>query len=230
MDNDDRFAVYLTNYADNSTIELPLNPSDLKIKYESDDKTQTVINLGEINQLGPLKLSTIEIASTFPKDDHFVSTTDFQQPTYYIDWLKEIQKSKGRVQLVVASTELSRTMTIASFEPGFKDGYDGEYIYTLELKDYRKATYKKVKKKKKKRKSGHKKNRNSPAKKIGRGSTVIVNGRLHLDSDGRGPGAYEKNAKRKITNVATGHKYPIHVSTLSGGARGWVKKGDVKRA
>ncbi|WEV40364.1 hypothetical protein [Lactobacillus sp. ESL0681] len=230
---EDQFTIYLTNYKDNKTIELPVNPADLMVKYESDDKSQTVVNLGEINQQGFLKLSTLQIESTFPKEEeHYVTTDDFHKPDYYIKWLKKIEKDRGHLQLVVSSTKLSKTMTISSFEVGFKDGYDGEYAYTLELKEYRKASYTKVKKKKKKKskKSSHKKKRTSPAKKIGRGSTVIVNGRLHADSDGHGKGLYEKNAKRKVTNIANGHKYPIHVSLTSGGARGWVKKSEVKKA
>lgn len=69
-------------------------------------------------------------------------------------------------------------------------------------------------------KSGKK--RSAPAKKIGRGSRVIVNGQLHADSYGGGPGLTERNAERKISLIARGRKYPYHVTTLSGGARGWV--------
>lgn len=59
-------------------------------------------------------------------------------------------------------------------------------------------------------------------------SIVVVNGQLHRDSLGSGPGITEQNAKRKISLVAPGSKYPYHVTTLDGGSRGWVKESDVK--
>ena len=121
-------------------------------------------------------------------------------------------------------------MTIENFEYGFEKGYDEEYVYTLDLKQYREFAATKVpKSKKKKKKSKKGKKRISPPKKFGVGSSVVVNGRLYMDSNGNGPGAYEKNAKRQVINIATGHKYPICVG-INGVARGWVKKSDVKKA
>ena len=122
-------------------------------------------------------------------------------------------------------------MTVESFEYGFTEGYDEEYVYTLELKQYREFAATKVSKskKKKKKKSKKGKKRISLPKKFGVGSSVVVNGRLYMDSNGNGPGAYEKNAKRQVINIATGRKYPICVG-INGAARGWVKKSDVKKA
>ena len=73
-----------------------------------------------------------------------------------------------------------------------------------------------------------KKKRAAPPKKIGIGSTVKVNGRLHLDSYGRGPGMYEKNATRQVIYIVPGRKYPVCVG-IGGIARGWVKRSEVKR-
>lgn len=122
-------------------------------------------------------------------------------------------------------------MTVESFEYGFEDGYDEEYKYTLELKQYRefKAIKVSTSKNKKKKKSKKGKKRISPPKKFGVGSSVVVNGRLYMDSNGNGPGGYEKNAKRTMINIATGHKFPICVG-INGSARGWVRKSDVKKA
>lgn len=228
----DGFGVFLTNYKNNKTIQLPVNPAELEFKYESDDQSQTVVNLGEVNRLGNLKLVGVTIESTFPKDrTTYLAVDKLKKPETYINWIKKIQTAKGHVRLVVATTKFSMAMTIASFNPRFENGYDGEYLYTLELKQYRKYKAEKVKKKKKKKKhkSSHGKSRIAPPKKFGVHSSVIVNGRLHMDSNGNGPGAYEKNAKRTVINIATGHKYPICVG-VNGVARGWVKKSDVKKA
>ena len=228
----DGFGVFLTDYKTNETIQLPVNPAELEFNYESDDQSQTVVNLGEINRLGNLKLVDVTIKSTFPKDKTtYLAVDKLEKPDTYIDWIKDIQVAKGHVRLVVATTKFSMPMTIASFNPRFENGYDEEYAYDLELKQYREYKAEKVKKKKKKKKhkSAHGKKRISPPKKFGVHSAVIVNGRLHMDSNGNGPGAFEKNAKRTVINIATGHKYPICVG-IGGAARGWVKKSDVRKA
>ena len=225
----DGFGVFLTSYKTSKTIQLPVNPAELKLNYENDDQSETVVNLGEINRLGNLKLVGVTIESVCPKYQTTYRADDQpEEPDYYIDWIKKIQKAKGLVRLVVANTKISMCMTIASFNYGFEDGFDEEYKYNLELKQYRSFKAEKVKKKKK-HKSKKGKKRVAPPKKFGVHSTVIVNGRLHLDSNGNGPGAYEKNAKRQVINIATGHKYPICVG-INGIARGWVKKSDVKKA
>lgn len=226
----DGFGVFLTSYKTSKTIQLPVNPAELKLNYENDDQSQTVVNLGEINRLGNIKLVGITIESVFPQyKTTYLADDQPEEPDYYIDWIKKIQKAKGLIRLVVATTKISMCMTIASFNYGFEDGFDEEYKYTLELKQYREFEATKISKSKKKKKAKKGKKRVAPPKKFGIHSKVIVNGRLHLDSNGNGPGAYEKNAKRQVINIAKGHKYPICVG-INGIARGWVKKSDVKKA
>ena len=227
----DGFGIFLTSYKTSETIQLPVNPAELKLKYESDDQSQTVVNLGEINRLGDLKLVGIIIESVFPNyETTYTATSELQEPQFYIDYIRDVQDTKNHMQLVVANTKISMPMTVASFEYGFEDGFDEEYKYSLELKQYREFKAVKISaKKKKKKKSKKGKKRISPPKKFGVHSSVIVNGRLHMDSNGNGPGAYEKNAKRTVINIATGHKYPICVG-IGGTARGWVKKSDVRKA
>lgn len=227
----DGFGIFLTSYKTSETIQLPVNPAELKLKYEGDDQSQTVVNLGEINRLGDLKLVGIIIESVFPNyETTYTATSELQEPQFYIDYIRDVQDTKNHMQLVVANTKISMPMTVASFEYGFEDGFDEEYKYSLELKQYREFKAVKISaKKKKKKKSKKGKKRISPPKKFGVHSNVIVNGRLHMDSNGNGPGAYEKNAKRTVTNIATGHKFPICVG-IGAAARGWVKKSDVRKA
>jgi hypothetical protein len=44
---------------------------------------------------------------------------------------------KKPIRLVISTTKVSLKSTIASFEYGMKNGYDGEYTYTLSLKEFR---------------------------------------------------------------------------------------------
>ncbi len=226
---DNHLGFYLTNDS-NETIELPVNPTEIMVKRESDDKSETVIKLGEVNLLGEDKLQDISIESSLPIDpkaEHYVSALELLDSAQdYIDWIESARKLKKPIRLVISTTKISLKSTVASFEYGMKNGYDGEYTYTLSLKEYRPFEAKKIGVKQQPVQTVEE--RPSPPNKVGMGSTVIVNGQLHRDSQGNGPGQTEQNATRKISLVAPGALYPYHVTTLDGGARGWVKESDVR--
>ena len=222
------YAIYLTDQTTNKQVELPVNPAKVELTYETDDKSETVINLGEVNTVGKLKLVNLSINSSFPvRETTYTSAEDLEDPDSYIKTLKSIQSKAHKVRVVVSGTKISLLMTISKFTYGMDNGNVDEYLYTLELKQYRNFAYKKLKKKKGSS-SKKKKKRSAPAKKIGVGSSVKVNGRLHLDSYGRAPGMYEKNAKRQVLYIVPGRKYPVCVG-INGVARGWVKMSEVKR-
>ncbi|APX72718.1 hypothetical protein M5C72_06315 [Companilactobacillus allii] len=222
--------IYITDDA-NKTFELPINPAEVELTAETDDKSETVTGLGEVNLIGDSKLRSISVQSTLPLDpssEHYVSAQNLLGSAQeYIDWLLNIQESKKPMRLVISSTKISFKATISSFQYGFKNGYDGEYVYTLTLKEYRPFLAKKVTKE---QSVISESTRPTPPNKVGIGSTVIVNGQLHRDSAGNGLGLIEQNATRKISLINPGSSYPYHVVTLDGGARGWVKESDVKSA
>lgn len=218
----------------NKTFSLPINPKEYTIDAATDDKTVSVVKLGQLNLIGDEKLKSIEITSTLPvktADVHYLSTTDvYKNGQTYLDKLSKLYKAKKPIRLVISGTKVSFKGIISEFKYGMADGFADEYTYTLKIGEYRAHKAKKVKQKKKKSKKVAKKgkSRSKPPKKISRGSKVIVNGRLHRDSAGRGPGLIERNATRKISLVSPKAKYPYHVATLGGGARGWVSKSAVK--
>ncbi|MGJ4013041.1 hypothetical protein ACLOEZ_10540 [Levilactobacillus brevis] len=217
----------------NKTFNLPINPKEFNIDAATDDKTVSVVKLGQINLIGDEKLKSIEIASTLPvktADVHYLSTEAvYKNGQTYLDKLNKLYKAKKPIRLVISGTKVTFKGIISEFKYGMADGFADEYAYTLKIGEYKTHKAKKVKAKKKSKKVAKKgKSRSKPPKKIGRGSKVTVNGRLHRDSVGNGPGATERNATRKISLVAPKAKYPYHVATLSGGARGWVSKSAVK--
>lgn len=229
---DEHLGFYLTNDA-NQTIELPLNPADIVVKVETDDKSETIVKLGEINIVGERKLTALSIESSIPVDteiEHYLSAEKpLEKGQDYLDWIESVFKSKKPLRLVVSTTKISLEATVASFEYGLKDGNDAEYKYTLSLKEYREFRVKKTGTTKENNVTPNDApTRSSPPDKVGMGSKVIVNGQLHRDSQGSGPGQTEQNATRKISLVAPGSAYPYHVTTLDGGARGWVKESEVK--
>ena len=190
---------YIKDQTTGENLQIPVNPSDVKLKYETDDHSEAITNLGEVNNPGTTKLVGVEIKSVFPTvGAHYVATKTPHKQATYVKKIKKIQSKNHKVRLVVTKTDISMLMTIASFEYGLEDGWADEYAYTLELKQYRKFSYEKKKNPKKRGRSKKGKKRSKPAGKISVGSTVSVNGRLHADSYGRGTGVYEKNAKPKF--------------------------------
>ena len=60
------------------------------------------------------------------------------------------------------------------------------------------------------------------------GCSVIVNGRLHRDSYGSGPGMTLSNYRGKINFVQNGRSHPYHVTDPSGRWMGWVTASSVR--
>ncbi|KAA8371100.1 hypothetical protein FE410_05265 [Leuconostoc carnosum] len=226
--------VYLTNHK-NKTIELPVNPSDIAHEAALSNETKDISAVGEVNLIGGQKLREYEFSfliPRYPKKTNYTTAEKiaFADGVEYIKFIRNWQDSKKPGRILVTSGYMNLSMTVTSFKWAFVNGFDGEWVATIKLTEYRKIEFQKIAKKKSVNKSTPKKGqqRPRPAKKIGIGSIVFVSGQLHRDSYGSGAGQTEKNAKRKINFVAPGRKYPYHVTTLSGGWRGWVSKNAVK--
>ena len=223
-----KFGIYVTDQKTGETIHLPVNPSDLSISRESDNTIQKVINLGEVNQLGLLKLTTLEVQSFFPRWKASYSDGKHYPPQHYIDILNKWQQNKSQVRVTVTSTEITFLMTISTFKHGFEKGNADDVTYNLTFTQYVPFDYSSVKKRKKPRgRSVTKKSRrkrSSKAKRITRGSSVIVTGQTYRNSTGGVKGKKIKKAKRTIKLVSLGKKYPYRI------ADGWVAKSSVKKA
>lgn len=217
---------------------FPVNPETVNFAKESNNETTDVVRLGEINVLGITSLGEISFESFFPgfKNGAYVQTKNkFWKPKKYIDLIEKIRREKKPCRFVVTDTLINTLVSIESFEYEYRAGEESDVYFSITLKEYRSHDAKfvkvvqqvsrpsapKVTKKPTKNKSTN--------KQITAGCTVIVNGRLHRDSYGAGPGLTEKNAKRKVNFIKKGRKCPYHVTLLNGGWRGWVSASSVKR-
>ena len=223
-----KFGVYITEQQSGKTIQIPVNPESLSFTRESDDTSQKVIKLGEINQLGLRKLTSIQIDSFLPKHKAPYTVGQWHDPQYYIDFFNDLQEGKKKIRVTVTSTKITFLMTVSSFKHGFDNGYADDPTYSIVFKQYVPFSYSEVKKRKKPKGKSvtkkAKKKRSSKAGKITRGTTVIVTGTAYHKSTGGGKAKSLKKAKRKITLVSVGKKYPYRVK------EGWVAKKSVKKA
>ena len=78
-------------------VQLPVNPSDLTITSNANNKTSDTIGQGEINDLGFSKLKELTISSFFPKtygNELYINTGgDFKDPDFYIKFFEDIKNA-----------------------------------------------------------------------------------------------------------------------------------------
>lgn len=215
-------------------IQFPVNPEELKVKTEGNNETTEVIKLGEVNIARDKKLSTVEFESFLPEKNiyPFIRTKNqFEGPKYYIDFIEKVRNEKKPIRFLVSDTNINFMALIEEFEYGYKHG-SNDVEFKVSIKEFREVRVKEVKisnyaSNRPNRETST--NRGNSSGNVTPGCTVIVNGRLHRDSWGKGPGMTLKNYKGKINFVKTdGRQYPYHVTDMSGGWMGWVTKDSVK--
>lgn len=223
------FGVYLTNQ-NNKTIEIPVSPEEIMLSLARISDTVEIVNIGEVNRIKGKKLQEITINSSFPVDrkntDYTTASTISGGASFYLDFVKNWFESKKFGRFTVSTTGINVRMTVEQFDYGFKKGNMDEYVYTLVLKEWREMTLRV----KNLPVPPPAKPVPAPTRKIGIGSTVIVNGQLFRDSYGTGGGLTERNATRKVNFLALGRSKPYHVTDMSGGWRGWVSAESVRLA
>ena len=208
---------------------LPVNPGALQVDVPTKNQTTEVVQLGEITQFAPRGLKGVSFSSFFPKDyskPYVMSGAEEKTPEDWVALLEQAKSAQKALRLIITDTKVNMLVSLEGFSWSIEDA-TGDVNYSLNLKEYREYTAKYVKTVAKK--VSPEPNRPTVSQTITPGCTVIVNGRLHRDSYGSGPGQTEVNATRKINFIAKGRAYPYHCTTLDGGWRGWVTAGSVRR-
>jgi hypothetical protein len=234
-------SLYFTNFK-NQTFEFPMTPSALSFATDAGNQTVTVIELGEINRLAPKRnLGSMSITLRIPRDltkrKRYWTGQKITWPTAtggdsYVQLLTDMHERHEVVRVVLTGTPINYQFTLEKLEKGFDTTLD-EWIIDIDLIEWRDYAAKVLKvaplPPKTKTPVVVKKPRPSGGN-ITVGSTVIVNGQLHRDSYGSGPGLTEVNATRKVNFTAPGRAFPYHVTLLDGGWRGWVSASAVRLA
>lgn len=225
------YGVYFTDH-NNRTFELPIMPAEVYVDRIMDVAQNTVVKLGEVDRIGERKLNEFEIEGTIPvlpkSDKLTTANTLLDNGRDYIELFEAWQSSKKAGRFVItADREMSGRITISKFKWGMKDGNSNEFYFVLTFREWRDYAPKRITIQNNKV-ADYGEGRPAPANKLGVGSRVIVNGQLHRDSYGMGPGLTERNAERVISLVAAGRAYPYHVALVGGGARGWVTASSVR--
>lgn len=135
-----KYHIYLSYNNNAEMIELPVLPETFSIKHKGDNKSNTVLNIGEITQQKLPKGFTLSLKAEFPSDWHSAINVDtLYNPAYYIKTLENWRLKKRPIRLVfVGSTvEINSPVTIENFTYTEKHGDVGTWEYELELKEYK---------------------------------------------------------------------------------------------
>ena len=220
----------------NQVVQLPVNPEEIMINSSGNNKTEEIVKLGEINLLRQKKLEAFMIECFLPIDSsapYVLTKGKFQKPQFYIDFFEQIRQEKKPFRFIVSDTKINMLASIEDLEYGLKAGDDDTH-YSLSIKEYRPFSSKVVKITLPATKSEPAKV-TAPAPKRPKtgfaiGDTVIANGNYWYSSYGANPHGTFKNFTGKISHIVAdkNRKYRYHITTPSGGYRGWVAKSQIK--
>lgn len=220
----------------NRYVQLPVNPSEILVKSKGNNKTETVIKVGEVNLLRQKGLDVCVIECFLPTNQnapYIVTTGRFERPEFYIDFFEQIREGKQPCRFIISDTKINMLASIEGLEFGYKAG-DDDVHYTLELKEYKPFSSAKVK--------------ITPPKVVAApvtvtppakprvvtgfaiGDSVVANGKYWYSSYGDNPFGTFNNFTGKISHIVAdkGRKYRYHITTPSGGYRGWVAESQIK--
>lgn len=221
---------------DNQVVQLPVNPEEIMIGSSGNNKTEEIVKLGEINLLRQKKLETCTIEGFLPVDGnapYVVTKGRFQAPQFYIDFFEKIRESKKPFRFIISGTKINMLAAIEELEYGLKAGDDDTY-YAMAIKEYRPFSSKVVKITLPVVKSEPAKVTAPAAERpktgFAIGDTVIANGKYWYSSYGANPHGTFNNFTGKISHIVAdkSRQYRYHITTPSGGYRGWVSENQIK--
>jgi len=221
----------------NQVVQLPVNPEEIMITSSGNNKTKEIVKLGEINLLRQKKLETLVIESFLPNDanaPYVLTKGKFEKPQFYIDFFEKIRAGKKPFRFIISDTKINMLAAIEDLEYGLKAG-DDDIHYSLNIKEYQPFSSKVVKITLPANKAEPAKVTPPPATERPKtgfaiGDIVIANGNYWYTSYGDNPHGTFKNFTGKISHIVAdkNRKYRYHITTLSGGYRGWVAESQIK--
>lgn len=221
---------------DNLVVQLPVNPEEVRITSESNNEVVNIAQIGDVNLLTKKALDEIEIECFLPKYSYLpyvVTSGRFEEPQFYIDFFNKIREDEKAVRFIISGTDVNMLVSIEEFEYGLNAG-DEDTHYRINLKEYKSFAAKEVKIKESTSSTtttAKKVETARPKTGFAIGDTVVVNGRYYYSSWGVNPSyVFPKDFVGKISHIVNDktRAFPIHITTLTGGYRGWVKESQIK--
>lgn len=233
------FGLFFTR--DGTVIRLPVNPEKLPVERGNENDDYNVLGIGPIMVPRDPSLRVVSISSYFPGrlSPMVLTPNEFQEPEFYIQFFESAMKD--RVPILYTPVRYYEDGTpfmtgdtgfqvlVTQFDTEERGGETGDFYYDLELTEYR--DYSPQTMQIQQQQTGQpaeattEKTREVPAGQIVVGSVCIANGKYYYTSYGDEPHG-NGNGRRVVVSriVDATRSAPIHITTESGGALGWIAK------
>lgn len=221
-------------------LQIPVNPEEIEDSMENNDKTYTVLGVGQVAVLKKPKLREISWKSFFPASDADPWVSDrARDPETYVEALQEAMDERDTGRLIISRSGLYDTnlrVSVADFTVTDKGGEPGDIYYEVKFREYRDYSPQTV--------SIITTPPASPASPFGDqtivqavadterpvespvvrvGATAIANGNYYYSSLGAEPHGTANNRTVTIRRIVDGAPYPILINDL-----GWVQESQLQ--
>lgn len=128
------------------SVRIPVNPTDLSVKYDGENSTYNLIGSGEVIIPRNQKLATVEINSFFPRNSYMAGTVSnsWYQPEFYVNFFTRLMRNKTVFNFIINRFDGDMHMfdtsfkaIITSFETTDKGGESGDIYYQIGVSEYR---------------------------------------------------------------------------------------------
>lgn len=221
---------------ENQVVQLPVNPGKIMLSSSGSNKTEEIVKLGEINLLREKKLTECTIEGFLPaylNAPYIVTSGRFEPPEFYLEFFEKIRASKTPCRFIISDMDINMLVSIEKLEHGLTAG-DPDTQYSMSLKEFRPFSAKTVAIKLPTAPTDppkiEKPAPERPKTGFSIGDNVIANGKYWYSSYGDSPFGTFSNFTGKISHIVAdkNRKYRYHITTQSGGYRGWVAESQIK--
>lgn len=242
---ENKYGLYIAH--EGTVVRLPVNPESFSTTKDNDNGNYNVLGTGPIMIPRTPKLQTVSWSGLLPgrADMGAVLTAGaFQPPKFYIDFLQAAMDKKWIVRFVANryledGTSLFDTnmeALVTRFKSEERGGETGDFYYDIALSEYRDYSPKTVKLQPPAEEgqpvtATAETNRSIPRGQLTVGQNVTVNGACFYNSYGGEPHAALSGFRGMISRIVTTDSqrpYPYHIAAEGGGAKGWVKAGQIQ--
>lgn len=236
--------------------QLPVNPETLDISHPGANETIDMVTIGQRNIIKRPQLEQISFGSFLPRNPSpsYVQTKGkFWEPAKYIAMWNKAKADKQPVRFIITGIGVNNLYSIESIDYSMEGG-DEDMHFTIELKEYKVFSLTAASHRlpgvnvtappgsgssgSSGRPSGSGGIGNTggsgnarPGTGIAVGSVVTATGNFYYSSWGTKPSyVFPKGFRGKVDRIVAdkNRAYRYHVTTMSGGYRGWVKPEQLK--
>ena len=227
---------------DNVVIRLPVNPEKLPVERDNENDDYNVLGIGPIMVPRTPSLRVVTISSYFPGRvfSGVLTSGRFEPPEFYINFFESAMQDKVPIIYTVSrfyedgtpfmTGDTGMTVLVTQFNTEERGGETGDFYYDLtitEYKDYTPQTFQ-IQQPSTDGQAAvvtTEPSRKIPSGQLYAGASAIANGPYYYTSLGDEPHGNANGQQVLISRIVDQSRpYPVHVTTQSGGALGWMAK------